>query len=475
MSTEAATSATIAFLVPDGIGVRNYLYSELPALLPNHRLLLMHNLPQEILNWIEAKHPGKFTFIALPELQESRKHDIWRRLLMFAQLHINSKKLNNPSIGANWLFWYTQKGSKKRTLKLLDRAAKILAAFPLLHRVLEQQLFASMLQCNAGKNAMALLQQYMPAHILCTHQRSIEAGYVMNAANKLGINTSTVIFSWDNLPKSRINYTANHYLVWSNYMQQELLHLYPSIESHQVHVTGTPQFDYYYQKTNEYSYETFAHSLGFPKERKAICFSGNEPSFPSDHLYLEDICAAVAAMDELLRPIILIRPSPNDHSKRLDAVASKYPGIAVMAPPMWQRLGNRDWESNYPTIEDGAMLQQLTEHASAVINVGSTMGIDFAHANKPAMYIRYNHPKCPDFDITYGYQQDHFKTMNGIDAALFIDDVSQWTKAIAQCLQAANDVAKDRLEWKKRVTNDIANSAEKIAAFLQANSTTVTP
>jgi len=239
---------TIALLVPDGIGVRNYLFSSLLQHFEHHKVILLHQLPEEVLHEIEKLHPEKHTAISIPEIKETRKNDLLRKWVMFARLHRNAKIIGNASIKKNWLFFALQKGKKKMFFRTLDVFAAMLAAIPVLMDKTEQWLFNRMNASDAGKASAAFLQEIKPDIILCTHQRSVEAGYVMTAARKLNIRTSTVIFSWDNLPKSRINFLADYYLVWSKYMKQEMHTYYPHISDKQVIITGTPQFDRYYTK-----------------------------------------------------------------------------------------------------------------------------------------------------------------------------------------------------------------------------------
>ncbi len=466
MSDNTQSRPTIVLLVPDGIGVRNYLYTHLLEYLKDARVILLHQLPDEIIEEVAQLHPDSFTAVRLPEIKENITNDLLRKLCMFATLHRNAGIAQNPSIKRNWLFFTLLKGRKKFYYRSIDLLAGIIARWPSLFEKLEGHLFKRMMHSDASDILKKMLNGIKPSLIMCTHQRSIEAGYVMTAARSMNIKTCTVIFSWDNLPKSRITFKSDYYLVWSKYMEAELEQFYPKIKSTQITITGTPQFDNYYSSKGLWPSSKFCEFFQIPAGKTAICFSGNEPSFPSDHLYLRDVLEELQTSAMPNKPIVLVRPSPNDHTGRLEQVAEKFPGLAIVAKPLWKRIGDRDWESNYPTPADGEVLLNIVYHCACVINFGSTMGLDFAHYNKPALYINYNHPDCDWFDLIYGYEQEHFKTLKGLNAVCFIDHRHQFAPAIEAAIMAPETIAPDRLKWKERITDNIENASAKVANAL---------
>jgi len=466
MSSPKPPIFKIAILVPDGISVRNYLFSSMLQHFEQHQVFLLHQLPQEVVQDIEKIHPGKFLAFEIPTITETRKNDLLRKWVMFARLHRNAHIIGNNSIKKNWLFFSVQKGKKKIFFHILDAFAAMLAGAPVLMDKTERWLFKRMNESSAGKASAALLQQIKPDIIFCTHQRSVVAGYIMTAARQLNMCTATVIFSWDNLPKSRINFLSDYYLVWIRYMKKEMHTYYPYISDKQVIITGTPQFDRYYTKEGLWSREYFCTYFGIDSQRPVICFSGNEPTFPSDHLYLKDLLEELHTNKDELKPIVLVRSSPNDQTGRLQAEAAKFPELAIVATPLWKRIGDRDWESNYPTPQDADVLMNLVYHCACVINFGSTMGIDFAHFNKPALYINYNHPECDWFDLVYGYQQQHFKTLEGLDAVVFVNNRSAFVPYIQAAIATPHAIATDRLLWKESITDNIEGASSQIAQTL---------
>lgn len=463
-----ALKRTLVLLVPDGIGVRNYLYSDIIRQIDDKsiQIVLLHRLANEVVEEIQAAYGGNIIPIALPDLQESRYTDTLRRICMFARLHLNATILHNKTIGENWFFFSVLKGRKRIWFRMLNAFAGVIATIPGLALFIEKHLFYVMRKSHAGSICRKIILDISPSMILCTHQRSIEAGYVMEVAKELRVETAGVIFSWDNLPKSRMTFRANLWLVWSQWMKDELLKLYPSINAQQVAITGTPQFDIYHKSSFVWSRDAFNTHFGLPTNKTVICFAGNEPNFPGNHFYLKDVLESIKKNKMLSNTVVLIRPSPNDFSGKLDSVAAEYPDIAVMARPLWKKMGNRDWESYIPLPEDNIILLNLVQHCQCLINMGSTMTLDFAHGNKPSINIAYNHPDCADFDFAYGYKQQHMKTMDGLDATVFVASRNELPVALQLVIEKPQDYAKDRLKWKRLITDDIYPASDNIANLL---------
>lgn len=453
----------IALFVPDGIGIRNYLYSRVLEQLAGHELHLLHHLPPQVMAESGVLIQPGLTEHILPPLPEGRWCGTLRKICMYGRLHLNARISGNASIKDNWFFFSLVKGKQRTIFRIINALGSIVGSNAGLLQKADALQFNWSKRSESGRKAAEILAEINPDLIFCTHQRSIEAGYVMAAARQLGIRTQTVIFSWDNLPKSRINFLADEYLVWSEWMKQDFLRFYPEVPLARVRITGTPQFEHYPNPALIWPEERFRTYFGLPESRPVVCFSGNEPSFPSDHLYLKDLLEDLELQTTPNKPIILVRPSPNDHTSRFAEIVNRFPNLAVLAKPVWKSLDKGNWETNYPTREDGLVLLNLVHHCKAVVNVGSTMGLDFAHKNKPALYIRYNHPECAWFNLKYGYEQEHFKSLNGLDAVVWIDERAAFAQKLGEVLARPHDFATQRLDWRKLITDDIPDASARIA------------
>ena len=90
----------IALLFPDGVGIKNYLYSEAFDN-KDFELLLLHNFDSETI--LEVKKYTKLVKdIRIPVYKESVKEKFFRELICCSRLHYNSKKVKNSSVLYNW-------------------------------------------------------------------------------------------------------------------------------------------------------------------------------------------------------------------------------------------------------------------------------------------------------------------------------------------------------------------------------------
>ena len=100
----------------------------------------------------------------------------------------------------------------------------------------------------------------------CSHIHGKEAELPMYIAKKLGFKTGTFIFSWDNLTtRSRIFPPYDYYFVWHDNMKKQLSKIYPKIPSNNIFVTGTPQFDFHFNKKFILDKNEFLNDIIYPK------------------------------------------------------------------------------------------------------------------------------------------------------------------------------------------------------------------
>src|SRR3954468_15394999 len=94
----------ICFLVPDGTGIRNYLYSRLIKELPKGtEIILWHNISENAINEVRKVHPDvKITDEKIPVYIENIKERVLREASTYARLHWNASLVKNNTILTNW-------------------------------------------------------------------------------------------------------------------------------------------------------------------------------------------------------------------------------------------------------------------------------------------------------------------------------------------------------------------------------------
>jgi len=436
----------ICFLIPDGVGVRNYLYTDLFRLLKEqgYELIIWHSLANEVIS-LSAEING---FTPQQKNLMGFKEDLVVKLLResstYARLMHNVKLTSNPTIMANW---HDNAGSIQRNLvhnlsrflgKMIKGHDGILAV--------EKLYFKRLRRTTAYKYYREELRDMNPDLLFCTHQRYPGAAFAMAAAEDLNIKTCSAIFSWDNLPKARLPLRSDSYIVWSSHMKKELRFYYPEIEESQIKITGTPQFDFYEKKDIIQPREDFAREFGLDPSKKWICFSGSDSkTSPYDAAYLRDVANALKDESDIQ---LILRQAPVESSERYVAVLQEFPLIRHLSP-IWHKGDH--WNQFYPYPQDISHLVNLSYHCASVVNIGSTMALDFSWFDSPALYLNYDHAPGQAWTTKDIYKFQHFRSMEDWDSVVWVDSPEEIIQKVKLIIDDPTAVAKDRKKWLNKI------------------------
>lgn len=452
----------ILLLFPDGVGIRNYLYSDV---FKNAKedLILFHNFDPETIESIKQNTPISDE-ITIPKYKESVKEKFLRELICLSRLYHNHAKVNNYTLLTNWN-WNQKTYSKKIFYKLIEKIAPFFKKYSGILK-LEKKYQKAIRQNSFYDEVNKILQHTKPDSIFCSHQRAVNAAPIFAAAADLGIKTITVIFSWDNLPKARLALQADNYLVWSDYMKKELQLYYPEISADKIDVTGTPQFEFYEDENNIIEKEIFYKRYNLDPNKKIICFSGDDTkTSPDDPSYLKDIADELIKADLQKDYQILLRRCPVDFSGRFDVVVKEYGDLIKEAAPLWYFSALQEWNAVYPSIEDVKLLISTAFYSDIVVNVGSTMAFDFAMFNKPCAFINYDQQNkiAPHWSVKTIYQFQHFKSMPNRNAVIWLNAKEEIVDKLTQNLSFNLNMT----NWKNTVLEDYKTASEKIQQRLK--------
>lgn len=444
----------ILLIVPDGVAIRNYIYSSFLKELHQSgvEVMIYHKISESALKEIKSIHSEISMIKEIPFYNESMFANILRESLVYARLLNHQKILKNDTIMAFW-----NKNQKKWKRKVLYRFAEFfgnILSFSYSSIIKFDSLYDSLIGRNKIiKQIDEDLKIFNPDLVLNLHQRSTISAPIIFSANKNKIKTATVIFSWDNVPKARLIARYDNYFVWSDLMKKELCLLYSEIKTEQVKVVGTPQFDFYFQKELYQSKTEFFNKYGLSLDKKTICFSANDESSPYESLYLDNVCEEVSKIDFENRPQILFRKSPVDVSNRFDKVLEKYKNLVFSITPDWRFESGQQklFSTIYPSINDSKLLVNTVKHSDLVINLGSTMAHDFAVLNKPCLYLNYNPIANSTFNVNMVFKFQHFESMKDLEAVGWINNKSEIVQKISIAMKTPESIGKDRIEWMKRI------------------------
>lgn len=457
----------ILFVVPDGVGIRNYLYSNILSYLKadNITVVIWSPLPRSVFDEVERLHNITIEYRFLKLLPEPPLTRLFREATTFARLLHNTKLKKNTSILNNW---NKPKGISKRSWML--RCAQMLGSY-----IARDYKCILKYEARSRKNwsASAIhyyqndLHELQPSNIFITHQRVASLMPICLAAKNLGLPVTTAIFSWDNLPKARLCVVADTYLVWGDWMYQEMKDYYPEISSEKVKLVGTPQFEFYLKDSKLLSRDRFAEHHGLDIRKKWICFSGDDvKTSPYDAMYLEDLSAALEPYQNKIQ--IIFRRCPVDFSDRYDMVLEKYNDLIFSVDPLWQVSKESGWTGYYAKYEDLEMQINLAKHCELVINLGSTMALDFIMFNKPCLYLNYNPVENINWNVEKIYNYQHFRSMKELDAVGWIDSKKSIAHKVLKTVNNPDQVAKEKKLWMERIVHHpVSQASHLISKILQ--------
>jgi hypothetical protein len=456
-----ADKKKILFLVPDGVGIKNYLYSDLLTYLKkdNVQIAIWSPLPKEVFQDVESLHDIKVEYKYLKLLSEPPLTNLYSEATTYARLLHNSKLKKNPSILTNWP---QLNGISKRSLLL--RVAKVLGRY-LANNYKQILAYEEKSRDNWSDSVINQyqndLKELEATSIFITHQRVASLMPICLAAKSLGISVNTAIFSWDNLPKARLCVSADQYLVWGTWMQKEMAAYYPEIPENKVKLVGTPQFEFYLDESQQLTRDVFAKRHGLDSSKKWICFSGDDvKTSPHDAVFLEDVTAALLPYQDILQ--IIFRRCPVDFSARYDAVIKKNKGFVVSIDPLWHVPEDTGWTGYFAKYEDISMQVNLASHCEAIINLGSTMAHDFTMFNKPCLYLNYNPVSDANWNVETVYNFQHFLSMKDLDAVVWIVSKTSIAEKVMKTINKPDESAKDRKLWMERIVLHPVSQASKL-------------
>lgn len=402
--------------MPDGIGLRNFAFTSFVE--------IGEKYGWEIKFWNQT--PFNLTSLGFQEIKLCGKPraltDLFKRAKINVELDFFTKKFNDP-VYQTYKFPSTGKGMKNGIKKILVKIFERIYTGEKGVRKIQKTLKQSENNSEYYKNSFDVLKEEKPDMVLCTNQRAVNAIAPLLAAENLKIPTACFIFSWDNLPKATLVINTDYYFVWSEYMKAELLQYYPFIDAEKIKITGSPQFEHYFNKDLLVTKEDFYYQNNLDPETEYLCYSGDDiTTSPHDHSYLKDVAEAVRVLNAKGRKLgIIFRRSPVDFSSRYDDTINAFSDIITPIEPLWEEKGER-WNTILPTKEDLNLQANLIQHTFMVINVGSSMVFDYVCMGKPCAYINYN-PQEENLirNINEIYRYVHFRSMPSEKSVLWIN------------------------------------------------------
>ena len=294
--------------------------------------------------------------------------------------------------------------------------------------------------------------------------------YSQNLALELGarqrnIKTCAYVVSWDNpTTKGPFPVRPDRAIIWNDIMRDELLH-YHEFAPEELFVSGPPQFDIYFDKSNYISREEFFRKWNLDPRKRLITYTtGTVSLFPLEHENVELIYRKIVegAFKEPCQ--MLLRLHPKHDYERFKTFENR-PSLVVQLPG---RRGKTD-DSWNPSREDMFGLGETMLHSDVVVNIASTITIDAACFDKPVVNVAYDgfgmKPYAKSCRRIYDF--NHYKKIvetGGIKMAYDIDETVRY-------IQRYLDDPHLEAEGRARIVQEQCyrfdgKSGQRIATFL---------
>jgi hypothetical protein len=460
----------IILIIPDGVVVRNYLYSNFVNEMNKNgfEIYVFHQIPKPAIKEIKLVTNLIKEFHFIPFFKEPVLARTIREIVVYARLLHNKKVLQNETI---MYFWNNnKKGFKRKVLANISELVGYLLSKSYKTIVYLEKVYDRLIaKTSVYKEVGEKIKEINPRFVLNLHQRSTVSSPIVAYCNSNSITSSTVIYSWDNVPKARLISRYNYYFAWSDLMKNDLHTLYPEIKETQLKVVGTPQFEFYFDEKFKRSKLDFFKQYNLDVSKKTVCYSANDTSSPYEVNYFSDVCEAIESMHPDEKPQIIFRRNPFDKSNRFKTILENYKHLISVVDPDWrtENPNDKDFVTIFPSLNDIQLLVNTVLHSDIVINLGSTMAHDFAVLNKPCLYLNYDPVTISRFPVKDVYDFQHFRSMKNLDAVVWINSKSELSNKIGLALNQPDTFAKDKNIWMEIIVQhpldkNSANLAKEI-------------
>lgn len=459
----------LALLLPDGVGVRNFLLGPFARLAAGRGPVdVFHVIPDSLVGDYAAPFGDAVRWHTLRPFDAGRVAEALGSAVGYAHMHWADTRAMRRRLAIRPHAPTVGRWAMTSTARLLGQAAASPAGIAWLARRHQARAAAA----PAVAHYQRALQALRPTVLFSSHQRPPEVLAPVLAARSLGIPTATFVFSWDNLTsKGRILAPFDHYLVWSSLMRDELLRYYPHVAPERVHVVGTPQFEPYTDAALRWTRSEFCERVGADARRPIICYSGGDAgTCPDDAAHLTLLLELIRAGRIPGNPQVLLRPAPVDDGSRYAGVREAHPELCY-CPPAWRHPEPGRWSRALPSPDDLPLLANLTRHCDVNVNVASTMTLDFALHDRPVVNIAFDMTSPPPLGTPIWdlyYQYDHYQPVMELGAARVARSPETLAEHVAAYLA---DPALDR-DGRRRlvelqVAAPLAGASERIHSVLE--------
>ena len=336
------------------------------------------------------------------------KKNVIEKYLEYTRFFYRAKYNSTSEIIYNRMYQQTTNSFNATGIFILHKISKILSSSILLRKLLvkTEKIFSRF------DSYESLLERISPDLLFLTSHGSFgNDKYLAYAAQSKSIKLITAILSWDNITSQTFPaYHADHLLVWTEKMKQDVIELI-DYEPDKVVVVGSAYFDIHFSSSTKEKKNVFFKRYNLDMGKKLIFFATKSPnSYPWSPNIIVSIANELGKNKKLDNCQLLVRPHPihfkKDHKKNyvyqniLDQykiLAEKYPNIKFSYPSIFSKS-----KSFLMKNEESKLLSNILMHSDVVINLFSTVNIESAIYDKPTINVCYEYD-----DQMYKFDRDN--------------------------------------------------------------------
>ena len=224
-----------------------------------------------------------------------------------------------------------------------------------------------------------LFNRVQPDLFISAYPFEPDSHYIAEA-KKRGIPTIGAVKSWDNLTsKTRVASEPNHWITWSPQMKHEAIK-YHYVDPVKIEITGTPQFDFFFQEHKFPSRAAFMKRIGVNPKKKLIVYSPGTSWTFSDDANLRKIHKVINDKNFPFDCHLHIRkyPKSNAEYSKIEKELSLTVEDAGSVVPKWADRFDQ-------SPEELIHLRELMHFSDVVIQVSSSIAVDAACEDTPCI------------------------------------------------------------------------------------------
>lgn len=452
----------ILVVIPRGEAVRNFLYSDtLSVLSKNARVTLLSVIHDERFRERFGQYASICPLETCPESLTALRLRYLAHMAHFRWLWsgVARNKWETDD--------YTARLKHQRIRRLFEKALyRALAFRPVIELLVRLENMAT-IKLRSTNYFNDLYREVQPTLVFNASHVHGPAGILpVRAARDLGIPTVGFVFSWDNLTsRSRIMEPYSDYLVWTQQIKKDLLRIYPKVKVTNVHVTGTPQFDFHCQPTNWLTRAELAQRIGFDESRPFILYTtGIDRHFPEEHRMVELIIKMLQEMPQ--KPQLVVRNYVKGTSDAMQALMHSSPPDTFF-PPM-------EWDSQWfmPTEEDQRVYTSMLRECALGINAASTVSLELMMFQKPIINLGFDPPGShlpPHLRFSRHTDEfDHYIPVVRSGAVMVARSEQDMAEMLKRGLAESNALAEHQAQFLREMFDDTLDgrAGERIALCL---------